>query len=163
MEYWDVLDVKGKKTGRIVQRGKKLGKNEFHLVVHVWIKNNLGKYLISKRTPNKTYPNMWETTGGAAISGDNSLKTALKEVKEELGIDLEPTKGQCLFRIKKENGETPNFLDVWLFEEDIDISQIVFQQDETCDAKWVTKNEILEMIEKGDFVDTYSYLDKIFL
>lgn len=31
---------------------------------------------------------MWETTGGSAVAGDDSLTAALRETKEELGIDL---------------------------------------------------------------------------
>ena len=35
----------------------------------------------------------WETTGGSALAGDDSLTAALRETKEELGIDLDPQKG----------------------------------------------------------------------
>ena len=163
MEIWDILDKNAHFTGKTIRRGEKLQKGEYHLVVHVWIKDNSEKYLISKRTPNKTYPNMWETTGGAAISGDTSMQTALKEVKEELGISLNPDNGKFLFRLKRDGGATSNFLDVWLFEEKIDLSKIIFQPNETCDAKLATKDEILEMISKGEFVNTFTYLDKIFL
>jgi 8-oxo-dGTP pyrophosphatase MutT (NUDIX family) len=90
IELWDVLDENGNATSRFHERGKPMNKGEYHLEVSVWIENDNGEYLISQRSPNKTFPNMWECTGGSAVAGDGSLTTALKEAKEELGIILEP-------------------------------------------------------------------------
>ena len=88
IELWDILDEDGNKTGELVARGRPMKQDEYHLVVHVWIRNSKGQFLISKRTPNKTFPNMWETTGGSAIKGEDSLSAALREVREEIGINL---------------------------------------------------------------------------
>ena len=84
VELWDILDKNGNVTGRVHERGKPMNKGEFHLEVYVWIENDNGEYLISQRSLNKTFPNMWECTGGNAVVGDDSLTTALKEAKEEL-------------------------------------------------------------------------------
>ena len=162
MELWDILDENRNKTGRTVQRGKPMKQDEYHLVVHVWIRNSKGEYLISKRTPNKTYPNKWETTGGSAIVGDDSLQAALREVKEELGVDLSTSKGKCVFSLKRQHRNFPDFLDVWLFKEDVDISKVVYQPEEVCDAKWATEEEIYSMIDNGEFVDVFTYLDDLF-
>ena len=61
-ELWDILDEHGNKTGRTIERsvGVRLGDNEYHLNVYVWIMNAAGKFLIVKRPPNKDFPNMWE-------------------------------------------------------------------------------------------------------
>jgi len=136
--------------------------DEYHLVVHVWILNSNGEFLISKRTPNKPFPNMWETTGGSAIVGDDSLQAALREVKEELGINLSKNNGECLYRLKRQHHNFPDFADVWLFRQDIDISKVVYQPEEVCDAKWATPEHILDMIKNGEFVDTFTYLDDLF-
>lgn len=162
MELWDVLDKNRQKTGKIVERGKHMNQDEYHLVVHVWILNSKGEFLISKRTPNKTYPNMWETTGGSAVIGDDSLKAALREVKEELGLDLSPINGECLFSYRRQHQDFPDFVDIWLFKEDVDIKDIVYQPDEVCDAKWATPKQILSMIQEREFVDNFFYLDKLF-
>jgi 8-oxo-dGTP diphosphatase len=162
MELWDILDEDGNKTGKTVERGKPMKQDEYHLVVHVWIKNSSGEYLISKRTPNKTFPNMWETTGGSAIVGDDSLQAALREVKEEIGIDLSPERGKCLFRLKRQHKDFPDFTDVWLFNEDVDIRKVVYQPEEVCGAKWATLAQIRALIEAGEFVDVFTYLDELF-
>lgn len=69
-------------------------KDEYHLSVFIWIENDKGEYLISQRASTlKLAPNMWETTGGGAISGEDSLTATLRETNEELGISLNPKKG----------------------------------------------------------------------
>lgn len=163
MELWDILDEAGNKTGKTIERGKPMGKDEYHLLVHVWIKNNNGEYLITKRAANKVHlPNMWETTVGAAVIGDDSLKAALREVKEEIGIDLSPTKGKCLFRLKRQHYDLHDLVDVWLFKEEVDISEVVYQPEEVCGAKWATPEQIKALIALGEFADTFSYLEELF-
>ncbi|MCB2354219.1 NUDIX hydrolase [Clostridium estertheticum] len=163
MELWDILDENGEKTGRTGERGKPMGQDEYHLVVQVWIKNRHGEFLITKRTPNKTIlPNMWETTCGSAIIGDDSLKAVLREVKEEIGINLSPANGKFLFRLKRQHFDFPDFVDVWLFKEEVDMTEVIYQPEEVCGAKWATLNQIQSMIESGEFADTFTYLEDLF-
>ena len=101
MELWDLYNENREIIGEHI-RGKKLPASTFHLVVHVWIKNPKGKYLISQRSKNRpTHPLKWECVGGAVLKGENSLQCALREVKEEVGIDLTNCKRKMLF-LKKE-------------------------------------------------------------
>ena len=46
MEVWDLYTEGRIKTGETHLRGTALPKNRFHLVVHVWIVNAKGEYLI---------------------------------------------------------------------------------------------------------------------
>ena len=123
--------------------------------------NSKGEFLISKRTPNKSFPNIWECTGGSAVAGDDSLTTALKETREELGIILEPKNGQ-MFRHYIH--DCNDFVDVWLWRQDADISDVVFQPGETCDAMWADREKINWMIDEGIFIgrDIFPYLDELF-
>ena len=142
-----------------------MGCGEYHLVVHVWIINDKGEYLIAQRTPNKPFPNMWECVGGSAVAGDDSLTTALKEVKEELGVLLEPQNGTLFEQYKRHfSNKSGDFVDVWLFSQNIHISNITLAPNETCDAMWATTNEINRMIDEGTFVgrEIFSYIDELF-
>ena len=163
MEYWDVLDSNRNKTGKVILRGDAFKENEYHLIVHVWIKNSKNEFVISKRKKDKyPYPGLWECTGGSAVSGDDSLKTALKEVKEELGIDLDKDKGKIVYQYKGNNGFSPHFVDVWLFNQEIDKMAIKCQETEVEEAKMVTREEINELLKVNAFVpDCGRYLDKI--
>jgi len=152
VELWDVLDENGNATGRIHQRGKPMQRGEYHLAVYVWIENDNGEYLISKRSPNKTFPNMWECTGGNAVAGDDSLTTALKEANEELGIILEPQNGRMIkHRLRGCDFCNHCLADVWLFRQNIDISTITLAPDETSAAMWASRDEINRMIDDGTF------------
>lgn len=165
MELWDVLDEHGNKTGRLHQRGKPMQKGDFHRVVLVWIMNSKGEFLISKRTPGIGWGNLWQQTGGCAVAGDDSLTSALKETREELGIELNPENGQ-LFReyAAHSNDAGGAFFDVWLFRQEVDLAAVVFQPEETCDAKWATQNDILKMFDEGTFLprEFYPYLEDLF-
>jgi 8-oxo-dGTP diphosphatase len=154
-ELWDVYDENRQPIGRTHRRGDRMPKGDYHIVVHVWLQNSKGEYLITKRTPNKGFPNMWECTGGSALSGDNSLAAAIREVKEETGLIVLPENGQCVMSLRRED----SFVDIWLFKQDFDINDVVYQPKETCGAKYATKDEILAMKMTGTFVP-FSYLDE---
>lgn len=162
-ELWDIYDVNRIKTGRTVERGKPLSTGEYHIVINVWIRNKCGQWLISKRTPNKVLPNMWAPTGGAAIAGEDSLTAALREVREELGVDLDAGNGRLYRTLQRHDRECPSFLDIWVFDCDVPIERIVFQEDETCDAMWASKETIYEMLDRGEFIgrDILPYINEL--
>jgi len=160
MELWDVLDENGNKTGRVVERGKPMEKGDYHLVCLVWIKNSDGKFLISKRSENKSGANKWEIAGGAVIAGESSLQGALREVKEELGISLKIEKGIFIKRIKFDSNNSW-FGDIWLFNNDVNISDIVLQEEEVSDVRWATNDEILILIQNEEFFNGSIFLDTI--
>ncbi len=156
-ELWDVLDENRATTGRLHKRGDFMKDGDYHLVVHVWIQNNDGYFLLTKRSPNKGYPNTWETPGGSAISGDNSLSAALREVKEETGLTLLPDNGKCVYTYRGDSF----FADIWVFKQDFDLSKITLQEGENCDKALATPEKIFELNNKK-LLFPYVYLDKIF-
>ena len=87
-EIWDVYDAQRQKTGKRHRRGEQLGEGEFHLVMHCWMRNSRGEYLLTRRCPEKSYGGRWESTGGSALAGEDSLTAVLREVKEETGLTL---------------------------------------------------------------------------
>ena len=167
-ELWDVLDKDRNKTGRLHERGMPMGAGDYHLVVHIWIMNGNGEFLVSQRTPGaELWSGLWQTTGGCAIAGDDSLSAALRETEEELGIKLDPHNGQ-IFRQYEEphvQGDGVAFFDVWFFRQEVDISSIVFQPEETVDAMWASREKIKQMMDAGIFMpreDAYPYIDDLF-
>ncbi len=153
-ELWDVLDENRMPTGRVHRRGDPLPAGDFHLTVHVWLKDSQGRFLITKRAPNKGYANLWECTGGSALAGDDSLTAAVREVKEETGLIIDPTKGRCILKRKSWDW----FNDVWLFEQDFDLNDVILQPGETTEAKAADAAEILEMEAQGEMVP-FAYLN----
>ena len=155
-ELWDVYDENRNLTGRLHRRGDFLENGEYHLVVHVWLQNSNGEFLLTKRTPNKGYPNMWESTGGSALAGDDSLSAALREVREETGLIADPNHGECVISFRREDC----FVDVWLFKQDFKLDDVVLQDGETCDKMYANVKKIRELNDSGMFVP-YSYLQQL--
>ena len=103
---------------------------------------------------------MWESTGGSALAGDDSLTAALREVQEETGLMLDPDKGQVVMERRGEKGD--NYIcDVWLFRQDFDLADVVLQEGETCDVMYASPEKIIQMAEEGNFV-LQSYMKELF-
>lgn len=157
-ELWDIYDENRCITGRQHRRGEPLQNGEYHLVVHVWIVNSRGQFLLTKRSPNKGFPNMWETTGGSALAGDDSLTAALREVKEETGLALKEENGHMVLSARKSD----YFRDVWLFRQEFDLEEVTLQEGETTDKMYADKNLVLQLKQDGMLVP-YDYLEEFFL
>ena len=156
-EIWDTYDEYRRPTGRTHRRGDELPAGEYHVVVHAWIENSQGEFLLTKRAPNKGYPNMRECTGGSALAGDDSLTSAVREIKEETGLDVLPEDGRLVMTQRRRDC----FDDIWLFHKDFSLDEIVFQPGETCDAMAATRKDILRMRDEGTLVPM-RYLNDFF-
>lgn len=165
-EMWDVYDCRRQKTGRLHRRCDPMRADAYHLVVQVWIRNRRGEWLISRRAACKSEPLKWEPTGGSVLAGEDSLTGALREVREELGIALDPARGQlfCSARREQPTWANPGFLDVWVFGHDCEIEDLRLQPEETCEAMWATESGIRAMIADGRFVPMTDdpYVDDLF-
>ena len=159
MEIWDIYNKYRQKTTRTHMRGDLIPKGDYHLVVHVWIINDKGEFLIQKRQPWKVgWPNMWDcAVSGCSITGENTQETAIRETKEELGIDLDINKTDIFSTIKFASG----FDDIWLIRQNVNINDIKLQYAEVADAKWVFVSEIKQLILNGEFIE-YPYINQLF-
>ena len=148
-EYRDILDENRNPTGRVHKRGESFQKGDYFLCNCCWIMNSAGEFLITRRALGvKWAPGMWGVAGGGVLSGEDSLTAAIREAKEEVGVDLLPHNA-LLFA----HGQIDNaFVDHWLFRQEFDLSQVNLQTDEVIDARAATWDEISAMIERGEFI-----------
>ena len=131
-EIWALYDAERRPLGRVMRRGEPVPEGCYHLSVQVWIRDGAGRFLISRRHPDKPmFPLCWETPGGAAVAGEDSLAAALREVREELGIALSPEKG-------------------------------ALQPDEVVDARWAAYDELCAIEDAGEWVETLHYFRALF-
>jgi isopentenyldiphosphate isomerase len=158
MEILDLYNENRERTGRTHVRGKTVREGDFILVVHVWILNSDGEFLIQKRQPwKKLFPGMWDcSVAGAALAGDSSEAAAAREAKEELDLDLDMTGAELILTDKFSFG----FDDIWLIRLDLDIESLHIQKEEVDELKWASPSEIRDMAEKGEFIHYY-YLEKM--
>ena len=164
-EIWDLYNENRELLGKDHVRGEQLPIDGYHLVVHVWIRNSKGQYLISQRSANRpTFPLVWECVDGSVVKGEDSLQGALREVKEEVGVDLLPEKGQVILSdIKKiEFGKVVNkIVDVWLFEYDGEVDLSNATTDEVAQAAWMNREQIKELFDANMFVDTLEFFTEV--
>lgn len=161
MELWDLYNERRELTGRDHVRGEEIPQGYYHLVVHIWIRNSKGEYLISQRSADRpTFPLMWECVGGSVTKGEDSLTGALRETQEEVGLTLSPEGGKLIYSVvgRVVNGvRFTDILDVWLFEYDGSVSLEKATTHEVAQVKWMTKAQIKELFDAGKLVHTLGY------
>lgn len=161
MEIWDLYTEDRQCTGKEHIRGNELPENLYHLVVHVWIKNSKGEYLVSQRSTNRpAFPLMWECVGGSVLKGESSIEGAIREAKEEVGVELQPNNGKLVFsKVRKivDGKKFNDILDVWLFQYDDEVLLKNATTDEVEKTVWMNRSEILDLFEQNKLVDTLKY------
>lgn len=150
-EYVDLYDNFRRKTNNIIKRRDKVPEGLYRLIIHVCLFNEKDQMLIQKRQKDKrSRPNKWDlSVSGAVSAGENSQQSAQRELEEELGIkysfeNLYPDISiKTKFRID----------DIFLIDNyPIDLKKLSIQEEEVADVDLKNMEEILEMIDKGDFI-----------
>ena len=95
MELFDIIDENGNPTGKIVERSIAHAEGIPHRTAHIWIirrRNEKTEILLQKRSRNKdSFPGKFDTSSAGHIqAGDEPMESALRELKEELGISATP-------------------------------------------------------------------------
>ena len=78
----------------------------------------------------------------------STLDFALGSVRLNGGLTLDPANGKCLRRYSREH----YICDVWLFEQDFDLNDIVLQEGETCGAMYASPEKLRELVDADCFV-----------
>jgi len=161
MEIWDLYNENRELTGKTHIRGQAIPQGFYHLVVHVWIRNSKGEYLISQRSADRpSFPLMWECVGGSVTVGENSLTGALRETFEEIGIELDPASGRVVFSRVRDYVDGKRFgdiMDVWLFDFDGDANLDAATTDEVSEVRWMSRADIRALYSEGKLVHTLGY------
>ena len=143
-EFWDLYDKNRQPLNIKHERGRYLEKGTYHVAVGIWTVNSKNEVLLTLRSPEKRdWPNMWENTAGSVLSGETSLEGAVRELSEETGIRVLPEELTLIATERTRNA----FGDCYMVRKDVPLSELTLQKGETCDAKWVTLNELDKMIE----------------
>lgn len=152
MELLDVYDKKFELIGKVTTRGdKNLKENEFIMLSIVFIKNMDNKFLIQKTSKQKG--GFYSTTGGHVLHKENAVDAIKRELNEELGINVNKNEFKLLDKIILK--DKPCIFNVFLLEKDINLNNIKLQTDEVNEIKYLSRNEIYELIEKKHFLESH--------
>lgn len=156
MEYLDILDENGNKTGEKDTRESihKLGL--LHSEVAAFIYTNTGKVILQKRKSNKaTYAGVWSVTGGHVLAGENNEDAIIREIKEELNLNIKKEKVIFVttYKSKKVKDDVINnkFFSIYNVEISEDqFYKIKIQKEELEDIKLFSIEEIESIMNSGD-------------
>lgn len=164
MEVWDAYYDDGSLAGFDLVRGEKIPDGLYHLVSNVIVRHIDGDFLLMQRDYNKTiYPGMYETTvTGGALKGESAEESALRELREETGIDGGNLKFICRCVDKVSNV----IFYIFLCEVDCNKSSIILQEGETISNQWMGQGEFIRFLEsdryiKADKVNKRPYFDTL--
>lgn len=156
VEKFDVLNENGEYIDKVATREECHKNGLWHKAVVVFIisKDN-NKVLLQKRSANKKlWPNLWDiTAGGHVLTGELGYQAAIRETKEEIGIDIDKNDLEFIGGTTSENiqGDIVNkhFNEYYVVHSDININSITLQQEEVSDIKWVTTEELIRRIDNN--------------
>ena len=141
-EYWDIYDENRVFQNKTIKRGDPFAEGEYYVCCEVLFLNSKGEMLVTQRHPDKKAGGLWEFVGGGVLAGETTIQAAVREVKEEIGILLRSKELSLLHVYKRKN----YFMDIYLARKDLKIYDLVLAENETIDAKWVSKEEFQTMI-----------------
>lgn len=154
-EYFDILDENGEFTNKVESRSTCHKEGLWHKAVALFIINSKNQVLLQKRSANKRmWPNLWDiTAGGHVLAGEFGFQSIIREIKEEIGIDIEQNDitfiGASTSQNIKNEIKNKHFNEYYIVNKDIDVSELVLQEEEVSDAKWFEKEDIINRINNG--------------
>lgn len=155
-ELVDIYDVNRVFTGKTVPRaGARMAAGEFVLYVLAVVQDAQGRYLVTQRCLEKAWaPGKWEVTGGGVLAGETSAQAVVREVREEVGIDLAGQPLEPFFSYKNVDSESGDnyIVDMYKFQLDVTKADVVLQESEAIDCAFVTWDDICALAEAGEFL-----------
>ena len=152
-EIWDLYDSHGDKTGKTMVRGESIPAGLYHIGVHIWPINDKGEFLIQRRSLTVQWkPGIWAVTGGSAVSGEEPLAAARRELREELGYDARADEMKFVARLRRSN----SFCYVYALKLSMPESNFVLQKEEVSAVRWCSSQRLTQMVSEGSM---YNYGD----
>lgn len=154
-EIIDICDHEGHLTGESMARSEVHKQERWHRIAIVWIIDNQGRLLLQQRAEHLgCFPGVWDVSvDGHVAAGDEPTPTALREMKEELGITAGT--GDLVFadtvtdRYEMAYGRTHCEYDfVFICRRDIPVEELRLQTAEVSSAKWVRYDELAAELEE---------------
>lgn len=113
--------------------------------IGVLIYNDQYDILLQKRSANKrSYPNRWALLHGHVEEGETVEIAAIRECKEELGIEVGMSELHPFTTIKNSETHTTYYFYVRCNKDE---AGFIFQEEELSQVKWYSINDVINMIK----------------
>lgn len=161
-EMLDLVNEQGDPLGRAVPRSEAHRLGLRHRTSHVWLvrrKNGVLEVLLQKRSDEKdSFPGCYDISSAGHIpAGQGFVDSALRELKEELGVTAQPQDlilcGQRSFQFSAVFHGKPfkdnQVSNVYLFWLDRDAEEFTLQKEEISAVRWMPLADCLRNVENG--------------
>ncbi len=148
-EFWDLYDHSGNNLHTPIKRGDLIPDGKYHRIIHVWILNERGEFLIQRRASHlKWYGGRWATTTGSILSGQfDFMAEAYRELEEELSLSIM----DIFLEFEKELMIGNSIISLYkAFLPSYKIQQTILNE-EVSDLKWMSESKIKHLISSEEF------------
>ena len=164
LELLDLLDENGEPSGQVRERTLVHLNGDWHRTSHVWVvrrrRDGGHDLLLQKRSREKdSFGGCYDISSAGHIpAGQDYLESALRELKEELGIAAEPEdlrlvgvhdghyEGEFHGRIFKNHEKSH----VFAYEKPVEIEKLKLQKEEVESVKWMRIEDVLAAVKAHD-------------
>ena len=155
-ELIDIYDSDRNRTGITVPReGAFMKEGQYMLYVLAIVQDLQGRYLITQRSLDKHWAaGWWEVTGGGVLSGETSVQAVVREVREEVGLDVTGQPLEPVYAYKNVDLESGDnyIVDIYHFHLDVSTDDVTLQDSEAIDCAFATWDEICALADEGKFL-----------
>ena len=163
LEIFDIVNEAGEPTGETVERSEAHLKGIRHRTSHVWLLRRSGdivEVLVQKRSEDKdSFPGCYDISSAGHIpAGDDFIGSALRELSEELGLEL--SAGQLHFCGSKsvfteaefygKPFRDNQFTRVYAVWYEPSMGDFRLQKEEISEVRWLKLSECIRLVGLGD-------------
>ena len=168
MECLDLIDENGNLTGEIASRKDVHKLGLLHHASGLIICGG-GRILSQQRSFRKEKnAGLWDmSASGHVQSGQGLIESLLREVKEELDLDIKEEELKLLGKFWRHEVHRSDFIEneldyIYILEKDVDINKIKVQKEEVEQVAWISFSKFKEMLENGEAVSRVGVWDALF-
>jgi isopentenyldiphosphate isomerase len=149
-ELVELVDERGRVTD-VVSRARMRAERLRHRCTFVAVRDPRGRVLVHRRSPHKDlWGDRWDlAVGGVVQAGEDWTAAAARELEEEVGVrgvDLVPLVDEDLLYADADVAELAR---AWTVTWDGPVS---FDDGEVVEARWVTLDELRDLVQRDPFV-----------
>lgn len=124
----------------------------YHKPAWTWAYNSQGQILVQKRAMcKKRFPGLWDMPcAGHVDAGETSKQGAIREAKEEIGVDV--SEEEMIFWFEYIEDDAWEIGQVFLFKCDKKADEFILQEEEVEEVKWLSFEEFKELLYSEKWV-----------
>lgn len=124
----------------------------YHKPAWTWAYNSKGEILVQKRAmQKKKFPGFWDMPcAGHVEAGETAIFGAIREAKEEIGIDVSEEEMRFMFEYIEDDAWEIG--QVFFFKLDKDIPEMKLQEKEVEEVKWLNFEEFKSLFYSEKWV-----------